>query len=111
MKIANHTPQTLLDTLVERIKDIEQRERIVIKFPFAHQINRIEIYCSETEPKDTAGTMFGGSKFNGILSLQVFTDYTNKPTEKSSYTYQREFFNYLPTLIEKLFKHLEVATK
>ena len=106
MQITKHNQETLLNTLIDRVKDFEQRERIVLKFPFSHDINRIEIYCSETEPKDTAGSMFSGDKFNGIVSLKVFKDYSNKHIESSSYSYKKEFMNYLPKLISVIYSKL-----
>jgi hypothetical protein len=106
MKVANYTAETLTNILIERVNDIEQRERIVLKFPFGNDINRIEIYCSETDTKDTLGNMLGGAKFNGIVTMQVFRDYTNKSTEKSSYSYKKEFLNYLPKLVNIIYSKI-----
>lgn len=106
MKIQKYNKETLTAILIERVGEIDQRERIVLKFPFGNAINRIEIYCSETDTKDSLGSMFGGEKFNGILTMQVFRDYTNKASEKSSYSYKKEFLNYLPKLVEIIYSKL-----
>ena len=106
MQLTKYTPETLINTLIDRVGDIEQRERIVLKFPFGNAINRIEIYCSETDTKDTSGSMFSGAKFNGIVTMQVFRDYSNKASEKSSYSYKKEFLNYLPKLVDTIYSKL-----
>ena len=108
MKLRNYNKESLTLELVKRLNDISQRERIVLNFPFGENINRIEIYCSETAPNDAAaGAAMCGEKFCGIVSLQVFTDYTNKPQSKSSYSYKKELLNYIPTLVEKVYKSIE----
>ena len=108
MRILDYkTKDDLLNELTKRIKTIDQRERIVLKFPFAHQFNRIEFYCSETEVKGNG--YLGGKTFQGVFSIQVFLDYGNKPTDKSSYSYENEFFNFLPTLVDKIYKTIEVV--
>ena len=107
MQISNYNQEELLRELNHRIGDISQRERIVLNFPFGKDINRIEIYCSETAPNDSAmGSMISGPKFNGIVTIQVFTDYTNKAAQKSSYSYKKELLTYLPTLITKIYKYI-----
>ncbi len=92
----------LLKKLIERINEIEQRERIVIKFPFGSKFTRVEIYCSEALVIDKVG--YFGEKFNGVVSLQVYNDYTNKHIEKSTYSYKNDFIKYIPTLVDKLYK-------
>ena len=103
MKVQNYNAEQLTKILIDRLKEIEQRERIVLKFPFSHAINRIEIYCSETEAK---GNGYFGNTFNGIVSMQVFNDYTNKPIEKSSYSYQNEMINFIPKLVKNIYSKL-----
>jgi hypothetical protein len=103
MKVQNYNAEQLTKILIDRLKEIKQRERIVLKFPFSHAINRIEIYCSETEPK---GNGYFGNVFNGIVSLQVFNDYGNKPIEKSSYSYQNEMINFIPKLVQNIYLKL-----
>jgi hypothetical protein len=109
MKIENYKedPQMLIDILLGRLIEIEQRERIVLKFPFGHLINRIEIYCGETEAK-TSG--YFGDPLPGITTIQVFTDYTNKAQNKSSYSYKNELLGYIPKLIEKCINQLNQPT-
>lgn len=92
----------LLKKLIERVNEIEQRERIVIKFPFGSKFTRIEIYCSEALIIDRAG--YFGEKFDGVVSIQVYTDYTNKHVDKSTYSYKKELVDYIPKLIDKLYK-------
>jgi|688.fasta_scaffold84330_4 hypothetical protein len=107
MKLSHHTPEMLLNEITNRLNDFSQRERIVIKFPFGRDINRLEIYCSETAPKDSGiGEIISGPKFDGIVTIQVFNDYTNKAAQKSSYSYKNELLNYLPKLIEKMYNFL-----
>ena len=103
MKVQNYNAEQLTGILIERLKEIEQRERIVLKFPFSHALNRIEIYCSETETK---GNGYFGNTFNGIVTLQVFNDYGNKPVEKSSYSYQNEMLNFIPKLVQNIYSKL-----
>ncbi len=91
----------LVEKLKERLSDFNQRERIVLNFPFGTNINRLEIYCSETAPNDN--TSYFGSKFRGIVKLQTFIDYTNNAAQTSSYSYENELLNYLPQLVEKIF--------
>ena len=110
MKLNNYlTDKTaLIDELKKRLSDIEQRERVILSMPFANKhLNRIEFYCSESSTKDTAGSMFFGEKFDGTFTISVFSDYGNKPLSKSSYSYKKEFFNYLPTLIDKVFQTID----
>ena len=104
MTLSNYTPQTLTEELIKRIKDMDCRERIVIQFPFMAQITRVEIYCSETAPdNNSSGTAVFGQKLKGITTIQVFTDYSNKPKSKSSYSYKKELLNFIPNLTLKLF--------
>jgi len=111
MKLSNYNKETLTAELLNRLNDFSSRERIVISFPFAASISRVEIYCSETTPdNNSAGTALFGAKLNGIVSLQVFTDYTNKPQSKSSYSYKKELLNYIPSLVEKMYKSIELVT-
>jgi hypothetical protein len=105
MNILNYNEQTLTTELIKRVNDIDQRERIVIKMPFAHDINRIEIYCSETYGNPS---VFGGEPFPGIVTIQQFNDYTNKPYGKTSYTFKGEFLRYIPNLVGKLYAQLTV---
>jgi hypothetical protein len=110
MKVANHTEQELLIKVQERVNELEQRERIVIKLPFASKLTRVEIYCSETQPNsNSAGQAISGKQFEGVLKISVFNDYGNKPIETSSYTYVKEFNQYLPTLISKLYQFAAIA--
>jgi len=90
-----------LNRLKERLSDFNQRERIVINMPFGCNLNRLEIYCSETAPNENTG--FFGEKFRGIVTLQTFTDYTNKAANKTSYSYETELLKYLPELVNKIF--------
>jgi hypothetical protein len=94
--------QLLVAKIIERLHDFNQRERIVINMPFGCNVNRLEIYCSETAP--SGNNDFFGVKFRGIVSLQSFNDYTNKPYEKSSYSYENELITFIPRLIDNLFK-------
>jgi hypothetical protein len=104
MNLIKYKPDELTSLLSERLKDFDCRERIVIKFPFSSTIKRVEIYCSEVEPdRNSAGTALFGQKLNGITSIQVFTDYSNKPANKSSYSYKKELLNYIPKLVGKMF--------
>ena len=110
MKIANYNRETLTTELLKRLNDFSQRERIVLGFPFGGDVTRVEIYCSETSPNDSgSGMAMFGDKFRGIVSMQVFTDYTNKPQNKSSYSYKKELFAYIPTLVDKIYKSIETA--
>ena len=101
MKLADYKKEDFKIELEKRVKDICQRERIVIKFPFGCKIKRVELYCSETEPKTNG---YFGEPFDGIFSLQEFQDYSNKPTSKGSYSYKTEFLNYLPKFIDKCYE-------
>lgn len=101
--IKNFTAETLSSYLIERLKDIDRRERIVIRMPFGHEINRIEIYCSESE---TTGSEILGNKFRYQIVLQQFNDRTNKPVSKTSYSYQAELFRFIPKLCTRLFAAL-----
>jgi hypothetical protein len=110
MKIKDHAPAQLLAKITDRLSDIEQRERMIIRFPFGHQFNRIEIYCSETATNPSAiGEAMSGEAFDGIVKLQVFTDYTNKPAQTSSYTYKKELFAFLPKFVDKIYSTMEPA--
>lgn len=104
MNLSNYkqNKEGLLKKLIERINEIEQRERIVLKFPFGCNINRIEIYCSEASINERAGWF--GEKFDGVVSMQVYNDYTNKHSEKSTYSYKKELLDYIPKLIDKVYK-------
>ncbi len=102
MKLTKTNTNEVLNELIKRVKDIEQRERIVLKMPFGCSVNRIEIYCSETPTQDNAGSVFFGEKFDGVLTIQQFNDYTNKSYSKSSFSYKNEFLQLLPKLIERL---------
>ena len=104
MKLANYTAETLTKELMKRVNEIDCRERIVVKFPFTANINRIEIYCGETAPDNNiSGTALFGNKLSGITSIQVFTDNSNKATNKSSYSYKKELINYIPSLVQKMY--------
>jgi len=102
--IKNFTSETLSSYLLERLKDIDRRERIVVRMPFGHCINRIEIYCSETE---TTGSEILGNKFTYQIVLQQFNDTTNKPVSKTSYSYKSELFRFIPKLCKNLFATLD----
>jgi hypothetical protein len=102
--IKNFTLETLTDYLIKRLQDIDRRERIVISMPFGHDINRIEVYCSETE---TTGGDLLGTKFQYQIVLQQFNDYTNKAISKTSYSYMDELFTFIPKLCKKLFDTLD----
>lgn len=104
MNLSNYknNKEGLLKKLIERINEIEQRERIVIKFPFGSKLTRIEIYCSDALIIDRVGWF--GEKFNGVVSIQVYTDYTNKHVDKSTYSYKKELLDYIPKLIDKVYK-------
>lgn len=89
--------------LIERIKDLEPRERIVLSFEFGTSINRIEIYMGETPTNSgSLGIMFGGKQFSNVVTLQQFNDYTNKSVSKTSYSYETELIQFIPKLISKL---------
>jgi hypothetical protein len=104
MTLTKYTPETLTAILTDRVNDIDCRERIVIKFPFGAQINRVEIYCGETLPDNgSPATAMFGSKLPGITSIQVFTDYSNKAESKSSYSYKKELLRYVSQLVNKMF--------
>jgi hypothetical protein len=107
MNISNYNEQTLTEELIKRLKDIDSRERIVIKLPFGHSVNRVEIYCSETSTDKGGFDGFFGKKFNYVVTLQQFNDYTNKAACKSSYSYETELLNYIPTLCKKLFASIQ----
>ena len=91
----------LLEKLIERINDIEQRERIVIKMPFGCKVTRIEIYCSDALVIERGG--YFGEKFNGVVSIQAYNDYTNKHANKSTYSYKNELLGYIPKLVDNLY--------
>lgn len=92
----------LLKKLIERVNEIEQRERIVIKLPFNCELTRVEIYCSESCIIERVGWF--GEKFDGMVSIQAFDTFTNKAIQKSSYSYKKELINFLPTMVDKLYK-------
>ena len=102
--IKNFTEQSLSEYLINRLKDIDRRERIVIRMPFGHDINRIEVYCSETE---TTGSELLGVKFTYQIVLQQFNDVSNKAYSKTSYSYQNELFKFIPKLCSNLFSTLD----
>lgn len=102
MNIKNHTEETLTIELIKRLKDIDSRERIVIKMPFGCEVNRVEIYCSETDTNTMRGEFFG-KKFPYVVTLQQFNDYTNKAVSKSSYSYETELITFIPKLVTNLF--------
>jgi hypothetical protein len=104
MRVSNYTKESLSVELINRIKDIDSRERIVLKMPFGHEVNRVEIYCGETEVK--GNNEWFGKKFTYVVTLQQFNDYTNKPIAKSSYSYESELINYIPRLCDKLFNSI-----
>lgn len=110
MKITKNGSRTELSSeIIKRLENIECRERIVIKMPFGENINRIEIYCSETATSSSSGiteALFG-DKFEGIVTLQVFKDYDNKAASKSSYSYKKELIRYIPKLVDKLYNSLK----
>ena len=45
MKVSNYTETELTKILIDRIKEIEQRERIVLKFPFRSEERRVGKEC------------------------------------------------------------------
>jgi len=101
MKIAQFkTADEFQSELMKRLKDFDQRERIVISMPYACNINRIEIYCSETAPTSSA---YSGSPFIGIVKLSQYNDYTNKSVKDTSYTYKEDLFKFIPRLCNNLF--------
>ena len=104
MTITKETNSTMLyGQIWSRVSDIEQRERLVLKLPFGSPITRIEIYCGETvKQASDFGIMVSGAAFDGPVSISVFSDYGNKPTQKMSYTYKAEFKKQLEALCIKL---------
>jgi len=108
MKLTSKTDASIFTgKLIERIKDLEPRERIVISFEFGASINRIEIYMGETLTNSgSLGVMFGGKQFSNVVTLQQFNDYTNKAASKSSYSYETELIQFIPKLVNKLVSHL-----
>ena len=103
--------QEMYSTLSATICEMDQRERIVLKFPFGSSVNRIEIYCGETVNTmgSAMGEMISGSTLNGPTSISVFNDYTNKPASKSSYTYKNDILKHLHKVSEATFKILSGA--
>jgi len=105
MRTADHTETELLNKLAERLKEITQRERIVIKLPFGKDLTRVEFYCSETEPnRGSAGQVFSGKQFDGILKISAYAEYNNKATNTTSYTYERELMSHLNSIVSNIYK-------
>jgi hypothetical protein len=97
MKIANLSPEQLTEILIARISDMDARERIVLKFPFASEYNRIEIYCGETYVK---GSAYGGETLSGITKVQVFKDSGNKDVQCNSYSYLNDLLGMVPNIVK-----------
>ena len=107
MELLLNNKTEVLNEIITRMEHMESRERIVIAMPFACKIKRVEIYMSETATnRMSAGAMISGEPFNYMVTVSVYANHDNKVSEKSSYSYKREFFEYLPILIGKLHKIL-----
>ena len=108
MLLVKENKEIIISKLLERISEMESRERIVLKLPFGCKVKRVEFYMSETPTKSSgAGEFLSGTPFNYMFSFSTYENYTNKVCEKSSYTYKKEFFDYLPRLIDKLINIIE----